>query len=395
MRTASVLAYLAPRYGGPPNLVIKMGQELEKFGVEQSFWATASNDERRELAYLGDKAFLFKATFPRSWYRSGELSRNMESHMSEVDLFHIHQVWDYPVYAAAKLARRYGKPYMITPHGIFADKWRYDSLKKRVYLRLIALPLLNGAACVRAVADTELEGFKDIGIKAPYTLVPNGVNVDEFRDLPQPGVAEGIWPDMRGRLVALYMGRLSPEKGLDLLLDAWKMVVNKIPRAFLMIAGPDFRGRRARLEKQVKVLGLGERVSFSGMLGGELKKAAFSRADVYVQPSYSEGFSGSVLEALASAKPCVITKGCNFREMAGAGAGEIVAPNAGELSRALSKFLSLTDKERLEMGNRGLGLVRDKYTLDVMARKMLTVYQCILEHRPIPLYPEPAEAIRP
>ncbi len=391
MHVASVLGYLAPKYGGPPTVAIKLGRQLEKYGFISTLWATATPAERLELAYLGSKANLFDAKFPRSWYRSRRLQRELNEQAPEIDLFHLHQIWDYPIQAAARIARRNNKPYLVTPHGIFAQSWRYASPKKRLYLRFIARSFLNRAACVHAVTYQELKGFKDVGLRTQYTVIPNGVAIEEYYDLPTRNYADVIWPCLNGKQLVLYLGRLSPEKGLDKLISAWPAIIAKNNRAFLMIAGPDFGQFQVSLETQIRRLGLGKSVVFPGLLRGTMKKAALSRADVYVQPSYSEVMGISVLEALCCAKPAVVTTGCNFPEVSEVCAGEVVDLTANALGNAITKLLSLSDRERAEMGARGKELVDHKYTLDMAVRKMLTVYRCILDHNPIPLYPEPID----
>ena len=190
VRTAShanvayVLGYLAKRYGGPPNMAIHIGQTIAKYGITSTWWATATDEEKEELAYLGKSAYLFNPSFPRNWHRSGALPRKLAINNNNIDLYHLNQIWDYPVYAGARLPEKVISPYIVTPHGIFSQPWRYGGLKKRLYLRLVAMPLLNHAACVHAVAEEELQGFAEVGIKVPYTVVPNGVDPIEYSDLP-------------------------------------------------------------------------------------------------------------------------------------------------------------------------------------------------------------------
>lgn len=391
MRMAHILGYLAPRYGGPPQAALRLGRTLHKLNVEVSWWATATREEQDAFANMGAQVRLFPATFPRSWYRSPGLHEALRKEIQGLDLLHLHQVWDYPLYAAAQLAQQHGKPYVVTPHGIFSQTWRYATPKKRAYLRLIARPFLNRAACMHAIVPAELRGFAEAGIRAPYTVVPNGIDPVEFAHLPAPGEADARWPGLRQRLVALFLGRLSAEKGLDQLIPAWRRVVRQQREACLLIAGPDQQGYRANVEALIEREGLHDHVLMTGMLQGREKLMALSRADLFVQPSYSEGFSLSILEALACGKPCAITTGCNFPELGAIGAGEVVEPQADTLSAALSKLLALAPQERQEMGERGRSLVMEQYTWDVVARRMLTVYRCIAEHKPIPVDPEPSD----
>ena len=102
-----------------------------------------------------------------------------------------------------------------------------------------------------------------------------------------------------------------------------------------------------------------------------------------------ELYLGIVLDR-ATAKPVLITPGCNFPEVAKAGAGLCVSPEPGPLQEALRTLLDMSESERTEMGRRGRKLVEKNYTWDIAARKMITVYQCILAGKDIPLHPAPA-----
>jgi glycosyltransferase involved in cell wall biosynthesis len=390
MNIAFVIGYLGQQFGGPPNMVLHLGQALAKFGNSVAWWATATDDEGRKLASPGNSAFLYRPSFPRSWYRSYSLLKNLRFHQGDYDLYHLNQVWDYPVYAGARVARQAQRPYIITPHGIFMEPWRYAGPKKAFYLKFLAIPFLKKASCIHAVTAQEIFGFCKAGITTPYTVVPNGVNSDEYRELPSKDSSRTIWPQIRRGPMVLYLGRLSKEKGLDKLITSWKRVNRLFPSAQLMIAGPDFGNYRQKLELMIKIEGLQSSISMPGMIGGKAKLAALGLADIYIQPSLTEAFSTSVLEALACAIPCVVTNRCNFSELADAGAGEIVEPISESLSDGIIKLLFLDEHLRREMGNKGRELVKRNYSWDIAARKMLTVYRCMLEKKPIPLYPEPA-----
>ena len=221
-------------------------------------------------------------------------------------------------------------------------------------------------------------------------MIPNGIDPQDYLHLPDPAEAEEARPGLHDRLVVLFLGRLSPEKGLDQLVGAWSIVVAKCPQAILVLAGPDHRNYRGLVQNLVDTKGLGSSVIMPGMLRGREKLAMLSRADVLVQPSYSEVLGLAVLEALACAKPCVITTGCNFEQVAAIGAGRVVEPAADALAAALIEVLSLSLQDRQMMGMRGRALVLQNYTWDIVARKMLTVYSCIVSGQEIPLYPEPA-----
>jgi len=388
MHAAHALAYMAARYGGPPNVALRLGVAASRLGQSASWWASATPGDLSELAYLGPDCHLFPVSFPGSWFYSPCFSKTLFASIRAIDLFHLHQIWDYPVYAASRLARKHGKPYLITPHGIFTSKWRYNSPKKRAYLAFVARPMIDRSACLHALTPQESEGFLTAGLRKPATIIPNGVDPSDFSALPPPSVAESLWPEIRSRRVLLFMSRLSPEKGLDLLLQAWSKASGERDDWILLLAGPCSSNYQRRVQDMVAQLAPGSAV-LTGMLTGQEKLAALSRANAFVLPSYSEGFSVAVLEAMMCSLPCLLTSACNFPEAKQSGAAYIADAEAQSFGEALRYLLKLPDCRLGEMGNLGRELVLRDYTWDIVARKMLTVYQCILAGKEIPMYPTP------
>ena len=268
---------------------------------------------------------------------------------------------------------------------------RYKGFKKKVYLSLIGKRLLDNAACMHAVAPAEIDGFRELGYEGKVFVVHNGIVPEEFTNLSEMNVAEERWPELRGRRVVLFLSRLSPEKGLDQLLPAWVDITSKASYsdALLVLAGPDDRGYRAVLEQLIVDKGLGSHVLLTGMVNGREKLALMARADIYTLPSYSEGFSNSVLENMAAGTPVLITPGCNFPEVVSANAGLCVEPRKEDIAEALRELLEMSGEQLCGMGARGRRLVLENFTWEIAARKLITVYDSILKGKEIPLHPQP------
>lgn len=390
---AYVLGCLARHCGGPPRVAVSLGREMDKIGFGVSFWSTGQMDSQQEVAKTNLDMNLYETIWPKVWFRAPALIEGLCRQINSIDLIHLHEVWSHPQYAAARLARRYRTAYLITPHGEL-EPWRVRSkgLKKHIYLALLGRRMLDGAACLHAVTPLEVDGFRKAGYKGPVTVIPNAVNPDDFADMPSRFEAEARWPELTGRRVVLFLSRLSREKGLDQLIPAWADLTaqNSYDDGILVLAGPDDRGYRATAEALVERFGIASCVLFTDMVCGREKIALISRADICTLPSYSEGFSISVLENLAAGKVVLLTDGCNFPEVAEVGAGLCVRPEQGALKEALRTLLDMSESKRAVMGEHGRNLVCENYTWDISARKMATVYRCILEGRNIPLYPEPA-----
>jgi len=398
IRVAHILQCMAERSGGPVQVARGLGDGVASLGGKVRYLTAASEEDMAELVSRRPEIRCYGMSWPRAWFRSPGLAKDLVSGIGSIDLLHVHEVWSHPVYAAAKIARRSGTPCVLTPHGEL-EPWRVRNrllkhLKKRAYLSLLGQRMLRGVDCLHAITPREVDGFRRAGYRGPVSIVPNGIDPEPFARLPDPREADLRWPPLRGRRVVLFLARLQKEKGLDQLIPAWKKLTDRgsYDDAMLVLAGPDDRGHRRVVEALVQRNGVASRVLLTGMVRGQEKMSLVSRADVYTLPSYSEGFSMSVLENLAAGKPMLITPGCNFPEVAEAGAGLCVPPSADALAEALGRLLDMSESERIAMGRRGQQLVRRGYTWEIAARRMLTVYRCILNGREIPLHPEPAAA---
>jgi glycosyltransferase involved in cell wall biosynthesis len=145
--------------------------------------------------------------------------------------------------------------------------------------------------------------------------------------------------------------------------------------AHLVFAGPDEAGTQIGLSQLAGDLGVANRVTFTGMLQGDMKWSALAAAEVFVLPSHSEGFSVAALEAMACSRPVILTRQCNFPEVAQRQAGLIIEPDEHQIERALVDILTLPARDRAAMGARGLELVRSKYSWASVARSMADIYE--------------------
>lgn len=396
MNIAFVLPYLADHFGGPVAVAKGTGKVLAGMGHEVSYWATGTDGDRRESASVAG-THLFDTDWPHAWYRSRGLKEGLSQAIPMAHILQVHSVWTYPSYAASHIARRNEIPYVIRPAGTL-QPWAFGNgrlkrVKKAAYFRVVAKSLLSRSACVQAASVQEAEQVRRLGHMGPVTVIPNGVDIDAL-DEGDAGEAEMYWPILKDRPVVAFMSRLSPEKGLDLLIPAWAEII-KIPAyrdAVLVVAGPDFRGYQETAKAMIDEHRIGSRVLMPGMVQGTRKSALLRRADVFVLPSYSENFGIVVAEALACGTPVVTTTGTPWEQLHAVDAGRWVPPAKEEIGRALRELLGMSESRRRQMGQRGAALIREQYTWDQVACKFLTVCDCVLNGRSVPLHPKPMKS---
>ncbi|MEA5112412.1 MAG: glycosyltransferase [Geobacteraceae bacterium] len=392
MRIAHVLSHVSEVHAGVPIATAKLCRALVCLGLEVSVWATGSPEEGAALERHGINPHLFPRVWPRGWRRSPEFASEFERRIGDYDVIHIHEVWNYPQLAAAAIASRHHIPFIWAPRASL-EPWRmkYKGWKKSLYFKLLGKRIMASSTCMHAVSAGETEGFRRLGFQGPTVVVNNGIDPGEFDNLPDPAEADLQWPTLKGKRVVLFMSRISPEKGIDCLIRAWEGITggNDHPDAFLVLAGPDDRGYRDYVEKELGRRNLTNQVIMPGMVSGRDKLALISRSQIFVLPSFSEGFSNSILESLACAKPVLITPGCNFPEVVSIGAGVSVKPDSDLLEDALEQLLIKSKEELEDMGQRGRSLILENYTWEISARKLVSVYNAIIKGKPVPENPEP------
>jgi glycosyltransferase involved in cell wall biosynthesis len=257
-----------------------------------------------------------------------------------------------------------------------AEPWalRHKRWKKRLYLALVESRNLRKASCLHALSRPEIGHLRELAPWTPICFVPNGVDLGFFENLPPRSVLEKEHPELKDKFILLFFGRVHLKKGLDMLAEALGRLCPEVGELHLLVAGKD-DGAWMPFHRRLSGLGLGHRVTYLGHVGGEKARQVWAMADAFVLPSYSEGFSMAILEALACSLPCLITTACHFPELAEAKGGIVVEPNEYSVINGLRDLLTRSAAERLELGRHGRRLVEGRYTWDRQADRFASVYR--------------------
>ena len=286
---------------------------------------------------------------------------------TEVDVVHLHGLWRFTSVAVWLWAKRTGKPYLLSPHGML-EPWALNQrrLKKQAAFWLFQRRCLTGAACLRATSALETASIRQAGCHRPIVLVPNGVHrVSEL-------VAKrSITAGQKRR--ALFLSRLHSKKGLLNLVEAWARVR---PEGWqLRIAGPDEAGHLAQVKAKVRQCEIDDRIEFVGEQFGASKWRLYQEAELFVLPSFSENFGLVVGEALSCGVPVITTRATPWGELQERDCGWWVEVGVEPLAEALRQATSLPGQVLREMGKRGRQLIRERYDWGPIAGKMMEVYR--------------------
>lgn len=375
-RWVQAVSHLDPKYGGVSTAVPQLGAALAHDGLRIDIASFSATDESKSLAPYPELSAMRWPASRTSWILDSELRSSFREQLGEADGLHVHGLWETHTSVATHAARSLGKPYVLSAHGML-EPWALENkgLKKRLYSVLMERSNVQRAACLHALTLAEAEDYRRYGCRGPIAVIPNGVAL--------PAMVDGSlfldrFPRLRGKRIVLFLGRIHVKKGLDLLVDSWSQVAGSFPDAVLVLAGPDCENTRASVEARVQQRGVSDCVVFTGMLAPEMKWSALANAHGFILPSYSEGLSVAVLEAMGMGLPVIVSDRCHLPEVEQYGAGWQSGANVAEVRGALAEMLSNTAATNAEIGNRGRRLVHDRFVWPVVARQMAELYAWVL-----------------
>lgn len=381
MRVLQILPHVSPESGGPGSLTA-FARCLTRHGVDTTVLTTNAAPEGRLEVPLNRRvirdgaAYIFHNVWPIGgrWNVAPSITSTLRRTIATYDVVHIHWLYDFACLAAARAAVAAGVPFVLQPHGSLDPHLRRKSrLVKTVYLATLGHSLLNKAAAIVFTSEQERQ-LASYGPRRPEWVVPAGLDGSLFEHLPPPGQFRAAFPAVDGPFL-LFVGRLSPQKGLDLLLAAHARIARERPNLWLVVAGPDYRGYASQVHAMAREHGIESRVLVTGMLPFELKLAAYVDAELFVLPSYAENFGLVITEALACGLPVVMSDQVNIhQEMAAAGAATVVECTVDSLTAGIESALADSGLRR-RMATLGPALVRADYTWEALMPMLMNRYR--------------------
>nr|WP_322626380.1 glycosyltransferase [uncultured Flavobacterium sp.] len=320
--------------------------------------------------------------YPKSnfFFYSSEAKKGLLE--SDADILHVHGLWRYPHAFISKWKSRSDKPVVVTPHGML-DPYiiaNQGKVKRILGDFLFARNSFEKIDCYHALCKAELDAIRAYGIDKPVAIIPNGIN------MPESDLVRKQPDDNKKHL--LFLARLHPKKGVDMLLEAIGQVKTENPEKLkdyiVDIVGWPQENFDVKLKEIVAKYALEDIVIFHGGLFGEKKSDVYAKAYAYILPSHGEGLPMTVLEAWSWGLPVIMTPQCNIPEGFDNDAAIAIQNNTESVKEGLLKFMSLTEEEALAMGQRGKELVKKEFTWQLSAEKMDKVYGWLAGKLPKP-----------
>ncbi len=317
---------------------------------------TVTEDEKNEISddILGNNDFLLFTTKNAGWRYSKELKEYLQKRTKSYDLVWIHALWTSTTFYAAKYAKKYNIPYIVTPHGLIqTEALKRKRFKKRLYWSLIEKRAYDNAIAIHCITEAESLHVKQL-TKTKNFVIPNGIEEETFLEKKY------------NKLDSIcFIGSFHEIKALDLLLKS----IAQIDDIKLLIAGDGNEAYKRYIYMLVEKLQIGDRVEFKGFADKDVKKEMFRKSAFLVLPSHTEGLSMVGLESVMNSTPVLTTSKCNFDEVEQYNAGMVMENNDPE---TIKKYILTMFESNIEIMSRNSHkLAIEKFSIDLVSEKML------------------------
>jgi glycosyltransferase involved in cell wall biosynthesis len=371
----------AVRYGGPIFAIHGLCKALAARGHEVQVFTTNIDGPGNSPVPIGLPVNLegvqvryFPCPLLRRLYWAPALGRALDDEIGKFDAIHLHSVFLWPTWAAARAARGAGVPYVLSPRGMLVRDLisRRSWLAKSAWIHLIEKSNIERAAAVHLTSELEATEIKRFDWRFPrLAIIPNGIDAPLA---PGGDISAEVNAIAAAQPLVLFLGRLSWKKGLDRLVHAFA----HSHTGKLAIVGTDDEGLAPQVEKLAQDLRIADRVRvLARTVVGPEKERLFAAAQLFVLSSYSENFGNTVLEAMCRRVPVVVTPEVGAAEIVRqSGAGIVAHGNAEAFGAAIDHLLDNPNLAR-SMGESGQRYAATHYTWTGISARMEELYDSL------------------
>jgi glycosyltransferase involved in cell wall biosynthesis len=391
MKIVQVVPSISLIYGGPSQMVLGLAPALAKEGVEVTILTTDSNGDNGQkpldvplnlpIKQDGYEIIYFRCAPFRRYKFSLDLLKWLKNYAGEYDLAHIHALFSPISSAAAMVCRQQNLPYILRPLGTLdpADLQKKKQLKK-LYVEIFERRNLAGAAAIHFTSDQEAKVSERFGIKTRDLVLPLGVKPTQKNYQSAIRSQLGIPKDMP---LVLFMSRIDPKKGLNLLIPALEKLLDKGYKFHFVLAGtnpqdPDYE---QKIKSQIENSPLRSHTTITGFVTGELKASLLQAADLFVLPSYYENFGIAVAEAMVAGIPVVISDQVHiWQQVSDSESGWVGTTDVSALFELLQQALQ-NPQERQHRGINAQKYALEQFSWDAIARQMIQAYNQLISDK--------------
>lgn len=393
MRILEIIGSADPSHGGAIEGLLRLCGARIRRGLETHIATLDAPDEPWiqncpvQIFALGTGPS--RRAFP--WQRYGYTPRLvpwLRAHAGDYDIVVVNGLWNYSSLAARRVLPGSSVPYVVFTHGMLDPWFRRNNPTKHWAKQMLWLvsegPLLADARGVLFTTEDEMALAKNAFW--PYRLQGRVVGYGTADIAGNPELQKAAFrravPALGDKPFLLFLGRIHPKKGCDILVEAFARVAADHPGMHLVMAGPDPDGLRATIEQAVPANEVAGRIHWPGMLSGDVKWGALRDCTALVLPSHQENFGVVVAEALAAGRPVLLSDKVNiWREVKAATAGIICSDDIEGVSRALSEFLSLPADVTTKMGHAARECFLARFEITIASDAIGAVLEEVIQSR--------------
>lgn len=344
MKVLHILEDFSLNSGGIRTVVKELNQRLNK-NQNRSYILSSDKEDDDYIYLVNTRRTPWR--YSKNWHKT---INNIHKEFN-IDVIHIHGVWMYPQLIACKFAKKNNIPFLISIHGMYEPwLWKKGRFKKTMYFKLLAKPIFKKANVIHAITNEEKNNLKKLFPKAKIKVIPNLIdnkaNVKLIREDNEKYI--------------LFVGRLDPKKGIDLLIKAFAKL--NLPAEWKLKIAGNINEYKTELDNITKKLNIKEKVEFLGIVKGTTKEKLFLNAHVFVAPSFSEVIGMVNLEAAILKTPVITTYQTGLNKDWNLNGGILINPNTEELNLALIEATSWDTEERNKKGQMLYNFVLKHYS---------------------------------
>jgi glycosyltransferase involved in cell wall biosynthesis len=386
MKILHIIASINPKGGGPMEGVLQVG--LMKVKMGHSFTVLTLDDPASP--FLEDYPLEVHAIGPSvgSYCYNSRLVPWLKENVDRYDIVIINGLWQYHGFGAWRVLHRKKTPYFVFCHGMldpwFKHTYPLKHLKKWLYWPWAEYRLLRDARAVFFTCEEEriLARQSFWLYKVREQVVNYGTKAPPSDGLALADTFYTQYPALREKRVFLFLSRIQEKKGCVLTIEAFAEVASHDARLHLVMAGPSQDKHQEKLQALAQRLGIADRITWTGMLKGDIKWGAFYASEAYVLFSHQENFGIAVAESLGCGTPVLISDKVNiWREIAADVAGIANPDTLAGTKESLKRWLAMDETARQQMGANAKRCFEERFTVEAMAKSIATATEKWLKYK--------------
>jgi glycosyltransferase involved in cell wall biosynthesis len=323
------------------------------------------------------KVYAIGPSFGKYRYNT-KLENWLVKNASNFDLITVQGIWQFQSFGTWLASKKAGFSYNVFVHGAldpwFKQAYPFKHLKKWLYWPWAEYRVLRDAKAVLFTSENEekLAAKSFCLYKVNPIIINYGIGSPPGDPDKQKQIFFEKYPDLIGKRIIVFLSRIHPKKGCDLLIEAFSNISHLDPNLHLVMAGPDQTGWIPDLKKQATLLKIENRITWTGMIMDDVKWGLFRSAEIFILPSHSENFGVAVVESLACGLPVIITEKVNiWREIEKDGAGLVAADTVLDITRILNQWYGLDSSQKSLMKINAYSCFKRRFEIEKTAEQFI------------------------